>query len=105
MCLDWLFNMQIPESSPRCVVIRPSVKTFVNGMAAAYSEDYDEELFKGHLTEFEFTKIMEKLNDQIGDQFPCAFCQIIGYVCCPMTLGASFLLPGQCVNDAEEFAH
>lgn len=41
MCLDWLFKRQIPASSPACVVVRPSAKTFVNGLASAYSEEYD----------------------------------------------------------------
>ena len=43
MCLDWLFNMQIPESTDKVVVIRPSGKTFVTGLASCFDEEYDNE--------------------------------------------------------------
>ena len=32
MCFDWLFNMQIPASTPTIWVLRPVGKTFVTGM-------------------------------------------------------------------------
>ena len=63
MCLDWLFNMQVPESGEDVVIIRPSGKTFVTGLASSYDEDFDAEMLKGRLTMHEFTEMMEKLND------------------------------------------
>ena len=41
MCFDWLFNMQIPKSTDRVHVVRPSAGTFVTGIARAYDESYD----------------------------------------------------------------
>ena len=66
MCLDWLFNLQIPESTDRVVVIRPASKTFINGMASAYEEDYDRDFLKDYMTMHEFTSMMERLNDSFG---------------------------------------
>eukprot|EP00354_Favella_ehrenbergii_P007443 CAMPEP_0170469304 /NCGR_PEP_ID=MMETSP0123-20130129/12174_1 /TAXON_ID=182087 /ORGANISM="Favella ehrenbergii, Strain Fehren 1" /LENGTH=143 /DNA_ID=CAMNT_0010736119 /DNA_START=9 /DNA_END=440 /DNA_ORIENTATION=+ len=101
MCLDWLFNMQIPESTDSIVVIRPSAKTFVNGIASTYDEEYDARL-KGRVSEFEFTDMIEKLNDQLSSMFPCNLCWVLGYVLCPFSLGLSLLIPYQCIKDAEE---
>ena len=86
------------------VVIRPSAKTFINGMASAYDEDFDFDLLTSHMTNNEFTYMMERLNDTFSSQFPCAFCWIMGYICCPFTLGFSLYCPAQCINDAEETA-
>ena len=41
MCFDRLFNMQIPESTDSVVVLRPNSKTFINGLAGTYQEEYD----------------------------------------------------------------
>lgn len=54
MCFDWLFNMQIPESSEHIIVIRPNGKTFITGLAQSYSEEFDDEAFRGYLTRREF---------------------------------------------------
>ena len=49
MC-DCIFNYFIPDSQPNVVVVRPSGKTFVTGLASSYSEEYDADRFKNHLT-------------------------------------------------------
>ena len=102
MC-DWLFNLQIPDSTEQVIILRPVRKTFITGLASHYDEEYPEEL-KGRLSRLEFTQMMEPLNDQLGNQFPCGACWVTGYLCCICTLGTSLLCPAQCVNDAEEFA-
>ena len=102
MCLDRLFNLQVPASTERVVVIRPSGKTFVSGLASAFDEDFDADLLKGFMTMLEFTKMVEAINDELANIFPCLFCWIIGYVLCPFTLGLSLLCPRECINDAEE---
>ena len=102
MCCDWLFNLQIPESTSRVVVLRPASKTFINGMASVYEEDYDQDFLADFMTMHEFSSMMEKLNDSFSTQFPCAFCWAMGYICCPFTLGISLLCPYQCIKDAEE---
>ena len=103
MCLDWLFNMQIPESSDTVVIIRPNAKTFITGLASAYDETYDRERLSPYMTQHEFTKMIEGFNDQLAMLFPCGFCWCLGYVCCPVTLGLSLFCPRTCVNDAEHF--
>ena len=101
MC-DYIFNLQIPESSNGIVVIRPSGKTFVTGLATAYDEEYDYERFHEHMTEVEFQKIIQPLNDVLMNYFPCPLAWCFGYLCCPFTLGLSLLCPAVCVSDAEE---
>ena len=57
LCFDKLFNLQIPASTDDIVVIRPSSKTFVNGIAQTYTEDLEDEdkaRLKGHLSTDEF---------------------------------------------------
>ncbi len=45
--MDSCFNRYIPKSSPDTIIIRPSGKTFINGMAESFSyQDYDEEKLK-----------------------------------------------------------
>ena len=103
MCFDWLFNLQVPASTDRTLILGPTGKTFVTGLACSYDEEYDHDRLKGHLTMHEFTNMMERLNDQLSSQFPCLLCWSMGYICCPLTLGLSLMCPAQCVNDAEEF--
>jgi len=33
MCFDWLFNMQVPDSTEHIYVCRPTGKTFVTGLS------------------------------------------------------------------------
>ena len=101
MCLDWLFNMQIPESTDKVVVIRPSGKTFVTGLASCFDEEYDNERLTKFISQHDYSFMMERLNDNLGSMFPCNFCWIIGYLLCPFTLGLSFWFPKSCVDDAE----
>lgn len=54
MCFDWLFNLQIPASTKDVVIVRPSAKTWVNGLATAYSEDYDAERLSNHIEQREY---------------------------------------------------
>lgn len=43
--MDCCFNRYIPKSTSDTIIIRPATKTFVNGMAEAFSyKDYKEEL-------------------------------------------------------------
>ena len=101
-CFDWLFNMQIPATTDDCVIVRPTSKTFVTGLAQSYDEEFDFEVLGKHMTRVEFNNMMERLNDNLSSQFPCIYCRIAAYVFCPLTFGLSFLCPAQCINDAEE---
>ena len=100
MCLDWLFNMQIPESTEHVIVVRPTGKTFITGLAQSYSEDYDQKVFEDYLTKQEYTRIMESINDVLFNFFPCPMCLFCGYLLALPTLGLSFLMPNVCISDA-----
>ena len=55
MCFDWLFNMQIPDSTDRVHVVRPSAGTFVTGLARAYDESsYDVKKFENYLSKRDY---------------------------------------------------
>ena len=63
MCFDWLFNMQIPASTKQRVIIRPSAKTFITGLASAYDEEFDYDNLSPYMSRLEFTQMMERMND------------------------------------------
>ena len=101
-CFSRLFGCLIPESTESTVVIRPTGKTFVTGMASQYDEEFDDERLSKYISQREYTLMMEDINDSVDGMFPCLFCWLIGYILCPFTFGLSLLLPAQCVNDAED---
>ena len=103
MSFDFFFNLQIPNSTDTVIVLRPVGKTFINGLGRCYEEEYDERL-RGRITRQEFTSIIEKINDRLGELFPCCPIMALGYIFSPCTCGFSLYMPGYCVNDAEEFA-
>jgi len=85
--------LQIPDPTSDTWVIRPAVKTFINGMAESYSFNYDKALLSPHLTRKEFDGIVRRINSALYSEFPCVGCQCFGYCCCLCTLGLSFCLP------------
>ena len=101
MCFDWLFNRQIPESNEVFVVARPASKTWVNGLAQTYSEEFDSKRLQEHISQKEYVQIMERINDILINYFPCPLSWYCGYFCCLFTLGLSLLCPLICINDAE----
>jgi len=99
--MDCIFNMFIPKSTFNCVIIRPAGKTYINGMASAYSLKYPEEHLKGRLPQGDFEEGIALINETILEMWPCLFCFSFGYLCCPCTLGGSLFLPLCCINDAK----
>ena len=93
--MDCCFNLQIPKSSPGCVVLWPSSKTFLSGMAESYQVKYDNEQMKGYLTSNEFSQCLNEINNATYSEFPCPGCMLFGYCCCPCTAGLSLFLPGR----------
>ena len=92
--MDCCFNRYIPKSKPDLLVIRPSSKTFVNGMAESYAYDaYEEHAMKGILTQSEFQAVVERINNAIYNEYPCPGCQLFAYCCCLCTLGCSCVIP------------
>ena len=103
MCLDWLFNAQIPDSTDTVHIVRPSAKTFVTGIATAYDENsYDHEKISPYLSQREYVDVIERINDTLLSYFPCPLAWYCGYLCSLFTLGLSLLCPLICVRDAEE---
>jgi hypothetical protein len=57
--MDCIFNYQIPTSTSKVLIIRPSSKTWINGIPLSYSDEYNSLLLKDSITEKEFASIME----------------------------------------------
>ena len=102
MCFDCIFNKQIPETNAAFVVAGPASKTWVNGLAQTYSEEYDSEKLSPHISRQEYVQCMERINDLLINYFPCPLSWYCGYLCCLFTLGLSLLCPYICISDAEE---
>ena len=94
--MDCWFNRQIPEGDENTIIIPPASKTFVTGIAPTYYLAYPA-ILKEYISEAEFKKEMEKLNDASLELFPCSLCFSYGYLFAICTLGLSFLLPSICV--------
>lgn len=57
------------------LVIRPATKTFINGMAEAYSfEDYDVKLLEWNMSKRDYESMIEKINNSIWSEYPCPGC-------------------------------
>ena len=93
----------MPESTDKVVILRPIGKTFVTGIACAYSEEFDKERLSMHMDKRDFTFMMENLNNNLEHSFPCTLCWILGYLFAPFTLGLSLLCLGSCIGEAEDY--
>ena len=99
--MDWVFNNFVPDSTPECVIVPPSGKTFITGMASQFDDEYDDRLMSGRLERSKFREIIHNINDILFSYWPCSTCWWIGYVCWLWTLGLSFILPSICVWEAK----
>jgi hypothetical protein len=97
--MDWLCNKKIPKSTPKTLILKPTSKTFINGMSPSYEIIYFEEL-KPYINRKEYDKVMERIIEGNIIMWPCDFCLNFGYVCCLCTLGFSFCFPNYCINEA-----
>lgn len=101
--MDICFNRYIPKSTESTLIIRPSSKTFVNGMAESYSyQSYDAKKLDGILSQREFEAVLEQVNNAIFNEYPCPGCQCFAYCCCLCTLGLSCIIPLYQVNSARK---
>ena len=101
--MDCLVNLVIPKSTKNKVIIPPSSKTFVNGMASSYSNTYPKEFLLGILSENDFLNIVNDINESLLSFWPCCYCFCFGYGCALCTLGISFLAPYACIKDAQDY--
>lgn len=79
----------------------PASKTWVNGLAQTYSEEYDEPRLRNFIDRRTYLDIMERINDTLINYFPCPLCMCFGYLFAIFTCGLSFLCPYICISDAE----
>ena len=101
--MDLILNkMVLPKSSRDCFIIQPIAKTWITGIAKAYSFEYDHKILGEYMTESEFTAMMARINDALVRIWPCDLSILIGYMLCPITCGLSFLIPYMCISDAEK---
>lgn len=110
--MDCLFNKHIPKSSEHVHIIRPASmttclsdinigKTFVNGMAWKYDRDsYDRKKLRPRITKRHYEMMVDEINKELQEYWPCFCCFWAGYLFSPCTLGLSFLCPRACVNEA-----
>jgi len=97
--MDCIFNKFVPKSTNNRIIIPPTGKTFISGIASTYSENFPKEL-QPYLSESDFIKVMAEVNDMLLTYWPCLFSFCLGYLCCPCSLGLSFLIPNTCIGDA-----
>ena len=98
--MDCVFNKLIPESTLDRIILRPTSKTWVNGIAHSYSEDYPIGL-EAYMTEDEFLEAIGSINDSLNDLWPCLLCYCIGYSFCLCTLCLSFLPTYMCIAESK----
>ena len=98
---DWCCTHNIPRSKPDLIIVRPMGKMFINGMTEQFSySQYDHKVFEGIMTQREYEKLIERINDSFFAFFPCTGCSMCSYCCCPCTLGLSCIWPYIQVKDA-----
>ena len=76
---------------------------FINGVSSAYARKFPREL-RGVVRAEDFDRAVARVNGALADYWPCMLCFSCGYLCCPCTLGLSFLCPNICIGDAEKYA-
>ncbi|OMJ76327.1 hypothetical protein SteCoe_24313 [Stentor coeruleus] len=99
--MDCIFNKQIPESTEKIVIIRPSSKTFITGLASSYDETYPK-ILQSRVSVEEWSAALAKINEALFYYWPCFMCMSFGYCFSPCTLGLSFCLPGMRINEAKQ---
>lgn len=100
--MDCLFNkIFIPNSSSEKIIIKAKGKTFINGLSKFYCDEFPKELIN-YIDYDTFKIIITDINDYISAYWPCLPIMVFGYLCCPCTLGLSFLAPFMCINDGEQ---
>ena len=97
--MDCLFNKQIPKSTSNKVILRPTSKTFISGIAPSYDTTYPEEL-REYISEKEYSYMINKIVDELSMMWPCCFCYTFGYLFSICTIGLSFMFPYCCISEA-----
>ena len=99
--MECVFNNFVPSSTETTVIVNPTGRTFVTGLSFSYDNSYPPQL-KSYIDEKSYTNTINDINNIIANYWPCFCARLIGYWCCPCSLGLSFCLPELCIGDAEE---
>lgn len=84
--MDCVFNSCIPKTEGKTIILRPTSKTFINGLAASYETVYYPVL-KDYISEKEYLNAMDRIIDELFMMWPCCFCFSYGYIFCLCTAG------------------
>lgn len=96
-------NKSIPKSTSTSFILRPNSCQFINGISDSYEIKYFPEL-QPYVDQVLFTKLLEKIIDNLSMMWSCPLCFCYGYSCAVCTLGLSFLGPYTCISQAvQEF--
>ena len=64
-------------------------------------EDYDPKLLAWNMSQRDYEKMVERLNNSIWGEYPCPGCQFFAYCCCVCTAGLSCIIPFMQVRSAQ----
>ena len=98
--MDCIFNKGIPSNTEKIIIIRPTSKTFITGLAGSYDESYPQAL-SNRITVDQWSEMMGKINEALFFFWPCFMCMSFGYCFCFCTLGLSFCCPGLRIVEAK----
>ena len=98
--MDCIFNKFIPKSSNKKIILRPTSKTFISGIAQSYDTTFPNEL-SNIISEKEYSYAINKVIEDAIIWWPCCFCLTYGYAFSICTLGLSFCFPMCCVSEAK----
>ena len=92
-------HLFIPHSDDKVLVIRPSGKTFITGLAYSYWTPYDSGV---NMSEREFEYMLNHLNTIVSRFWPCSLLLWLGYLLAVFTCGLSLMCPAICMRDAKD---
>ena len=102
--MDYIFNKLIPVSSENIIIIEPIAKTFINGLARKYNDNYPKQL-EHHIDKERYFKAISEINALLATFWPCIPALSIGYVFSCFSCGFSFCIPYLCIKDAESMIY
>ncbi len=84
--MDCCFNKSIPKTEGKTIILRPTSKTFINGLAPSYETTYYPVL-ENYISEREYIIAMDRIVDELTMMWPCCFCFTYGYLFCICSVG------------------
>ena len=98
--MECFFHFLAPKSTNSIIILKPTGRTFINGLSTSYDSNYPSKL-EPYINENIFKQLIVEINETLINYWPCTCARVCGYLCCLCSLGLSFLLPNLCIKDAE----